>query len=158
MVVKAPITVEGNLTGDPDLLYTDDGKPYVRFNLAINDRQYNNETERFEEVGEPIFHGVTVFGQQAENVANSLRKGDTALVQGDLRFKTWQTDDGQRRQGSEILARGVGPSLRFNTAEVDRSPKAPRPWAEASGPTATTADTGPITQPAEEPEAASVSR
>ncbi|MGC0252155.1 single-stranded DNA-binding protein [Pseudactinotalea sp. Z1748] len=158
MVIKAPITVEGNLTGDPDLIYTDDGKPYARFNLAINDRQYNNETGQFEEVGEPIFHGVTVFGQQAENVANSLRKGDTALVQGDLRFTTWQTDDGQRRQGSEILARGVGPSLRFKTAQVDRSPKAPSLAAETTGPTAATAETGPITKPAPVPEAASPSR
>lgn len=62
MTIKAPITVEGNLTHDPELHYSDTGQPYARLSLAVNDRHYNSETEQSEDVGGTIFHRATVFG------------------------------------------------------------------------------------------------
>lgn len=140
MAVKAPITVEGNLGADLESGTTQDGRAYARLLVVENDRRFNEETNKFEDVGEPIFHNAVVFGEQAENARESLIKGDGVLVHGDLHFQSYEKD-GQRRQGTQIVAKVVGPSLRFTTVSVDRNPKAPSPEADATGPVAQPAAT-----------------
>lgn len=137
MAVKAPITVEGNLGKDPELGTTAKGDPYARLLVVENDRRFNEEKREWED-GEPVFHNAVVYGQQAENVSRSLREGDRVLVSGDLHFQPYERD-GQRRQGVQIVANAVAPSLRFATADVHRNPKAPAaatngPAPEATGP------------------------
>ena len=88
-----------------------------------------------------------MFGRQAENVRDSLTKGDTVLVGGTLQFRHWEDDAGTKREGTEIVADAVGPSLRYRAATVNRpAPKADGPDASsATGPVATrTWQTAPI--------------
>lgn len=135
MAVKVPITVEGNLTSDPKL-GEKDGRAYAQLTVVENDRRLNEDTKEWEDVGEPIFHNTVVFGKQAENVAASLREGHRVVVTGDLHFQSYEKD-GQRRQGTQIVASAVAPSLRFATVDVQRNPKAPSPETSATGPVAT---------------------
>lgn len=137
MAVKVPITVEGNLGSDPEVGTTQDGRTYARLTVVENDRRFNEDTKQWEDAGDPIFHNTVVFGAQAENVARSLSKGDRVVVAGDLHFQTYEKD-GQRRQGTQIVASAVAPSLKFTTVDVHRDPKAPSPEASATGPVATT--------------------
>lgn len=139
MTTRIPVTLEGNLTSDPEHGNSESGNEYARFTVAINDRRLNETTNRWDDVG-TVFHRVVVFNQQARHVADSLRKGDNVIVAGDLRFGTYvDRETGQARETRDIVADNVGVSLKFADVIVDRSPKANGPQANASGPVATPA-------------------
>lgn len=136
MTTKIPVTVEGNLTGDPEFGTSESGTNYARFSVAVNDRRQNQNTGEWEDAG-TVFHRVVVFNQQAKNVATSLQKGDSVLVSGDLRFGSYtDKETGQQRETRDIVADSVGASLRYATVNVDRTPKASGPEAYATGPAA----------------------
>jgi single-strand DNA-binding protein len=62
------------------------------------------------------------FGAQAEHICASLTKGTRVLAVGSFRTRTWTTGDGQERSTLEVLAEEIGPSLRWATTQVTRSP------------------------------------
>jgi single-strand DNA-binding protein len=71
----------GRLTSDPNLSYTPNGKPVVKFTLACN-RPFKNQQGETDADFIPVeFWG----GQAAESTANTLQKGDTAAVPGSIR-------------------------------------------------------------------------
>lgn len=135
MTTRIPVTIEGNLTGDPEHGFAEgNGSEYARFTVAVNDRRLNETNGTWEDAG-TVFHRVVVFNQQANHVARSLRKGDNVLVAGDLRFGTYtDKDSGQTRETRDIVADNVGASLKFVDLDVARSPKANGPAAHATGP------------------------
>lgn len=136
MTTKIPVTLEGNLTADPEHGTGESGNEYARFSLAVNDRRLNEDTGRWEDAG-TVFHRVVVFSQQARHVTDSLHKGDAAIVVGDLRFGTYtDKDTGQTRETRDVIADNVGASLKFTGAAINRAPKASGPAADASGPVA----------------------
>jgi single-strand DNA-binding protein len=139
MTTRIPVTIEGNLTGDPEHGASDSGNEYARFTVAVNDRRLNETTNRWEDAG-TVYHRVVVFNQQSKYVADSLRKGDAVLVTGDLRFGTYtDKETGQTRETRDIVADTVGASLKFQSVDVVRAPKANGPETHASGPVATPA-------------------
>lgn len=140
-MARTPITIEGNLTDAPQLERTDEGRPYARFTVAVNDRRYNEEAKRWED-GDTFFHRATVFGRQAENAAASLQKGDAVIVAGSLQFQNWEDEEGRTRTGTQILADHIGPSLRYNAASVIRTRRQAGPDAETTGPDAPAPETG----------------
>jgi len=77
-----------------------------------------------------------VWRGQAEHAAESLTKGARVLVCGRLRQRSWETDDGERRQAVEIEADELAASLKFHTATLTKA-------------TRTRQDTGYDTVPAE---------
>jgi single-strand DNA-binding protein len=62
-----------------------------------------------------------VWRSQAENLAESLGKGDRVMVTGRLRQRSWETPDGDKRSVTELEADEVGASLKWATAKVERS-------------------------------------
>ena len=137
MTTKIPVTIEGNLTGDPEHGASESGSEYARFTVAVNDRRLNETTNTWEDAG-TVFHREVVFNQQSRHVADSLRKGDSVIVAGDLRFGTYvDKESGQTRETRDVVADNVGASLKFADVSVDRAPKATSPAADASGPVAT---------------------
>lgn len=140
MTTRIPVTLEGNLTGDPEYGASEAGNEYARFTIAVNDRRLNETTNRWEDAG-TVFHRVVVFNQQSRHVANSLHKGDTVVVAGELRFGTYiDKESGTTRETRDVIADNVGASLKFANVAVDRSPKASGPAADASA-------TGPVAAP-----------
>lgn len=134
MSTKIPLTIEGNLTADPEHGTAESGIEYARFSVAVNDRRLNETTGTWEDAG-TVFHRVTAFGRQSQNVAESLHKGDTVLVSGDLKFSTYvDKTTGATRESREILADTVAASLKFSGVEVLRTPRVNSPAAEATGP------------------------
>ncbi|GAA1468913.1 single-stranded DNA-binding protein [Microbacterium thalassium] len=129
MTTRIPVTIEGNLTGDPEHGAGESGNEYARFTVAVNDRRLNESTGRWEDAG-TVFHRVVVFNQQARNLAESLRKGDNVIVAGDLRFGTYtDKETGQTRETRDIVADNVGASMRFARVQIERTPKAEGPAA-----------------------------
>jgi single-strand DNA-binding protein len=110
------ITLVGNVTRDPELRFTSSGQAATSFGLAVNRRWQNRQTQEWEEA--VSFFDVTCWRDSAENVAETVSKGARLIVTGRLEQRSWETDDGERRSRTEVVADEVGPSLRWATAEV----------------------------------------
>ena len=142
MTTRIPVTIEGNLTADPEHDTSEKGVEYARLSVAVNDRRLNEQTGKWEDAG-TVFHRAVVFNDQARHVVDSLRKGDSVLVAGDLRFGSYTDKDGAEKESRDIVADTVAASLRFATVSIERTaPKASGPHANAEGPVATPAATG----------------
>lgn len=119
-----PITVVGNLGGDPELRLTPSGVPVATFSVAVTERQINRETGQWEDAGTTWWR-TSCWRSLAEGVSESLSRGMRVIVTGTVRSREW-TDEksGERKIGWEILAASVGPDLTWSTAKVVRNPKA----------------------------------
>lgn len=93
----------GNLTRDPELRYTPNGTPVSSFGMAIN-RRYRQGEEWRDEV---CYVDIVTFGRQAETVGEYLSKGNLAMVEGRLQWRSWETEDGQKRSKHEVVANNV---------------------------------------------------
>jgi single-strand DNA-binding protein len=102
------VTIAGNLTDAPDLRFTPNGHPVANFRLAVTARIKDGDTWKD---GETSFFRVNVWRQLAEHVADSLSKGDRAVVIGRLRSCSWETPEGDKRSVVEVVAEELGPSL-----------------------------------------------
>lgn len=94
----------GNLGADPELKYTAAGTPLCKFRLATSevfkDRD-GNQQERTE------WHNVVAWARLAEICGQYLSKGKQVYVEGSLRTRTWDKDDGTKGYMTEINARDV---------------------------------------------------
>jgi single-strand DNA-binding protein len=112
-------TITGNLAADPELKFTNNGVAVANLRVAVTQRVQDKDGTWRD--GETSFHRVTVWRQQAINLADSLGKGDRVMVTGRLRQRAWETPEGERRSSTEIDADEVGASLRFHTAKLERA-------------------------------------
>ena len=115
----------GNLGQAPELRETANGMAVCNFSLATNERQRKGE----EWTTHTEWHNITVFGAQATNCANFLRKGSKAVVQGKLRTEAWKNKDGQDRKTTKIIASNV---TFMETPKQESQGTAPPPQAFAT--------------------------
>jgi single-strand DNA-binding protein len=118
----------GNLVRDPEVRYTASGTPVSTFSLAVNRRVRQGDIWR----DEVCFIDVITFGRQAETVGEYLAKGRLALIEGQLRWRSWDSGDGQRRSKHEVIAERVQflPPQRDDTGEGAVPPEFPKGNAE----------------------------
>lgn len=90
----------GNLTRDPELRYTPNGAAVCTFSIATN-RTYVSEGEKKEDVD---FHRVVAWNKLAELCNQLLKKGNKVFLSGRLQNRSWEGQDGQQRQTTEIVA------------------------------------------------------
>ena len=91
----------GNLTRDLELKYGKNGQPVTNLRLAVNRTYTTQSGEKKEEV---CFVTIVVWGKQAESCHTYLRKGSAIFVEGRLQYRTWETDDGQKKSVLEVVA------------------------------------------------------
>ncbi|MGB5630388.1 MAG: single-stranded DNA-binding protein [Woeseiaceae bacterium] len=96
------VILVGNLGGDPETRYMPSGSAVTNFTVATNeswkDKQTGEQKDRTE------WHKVAMFGRLAEIAAEYLRKGSQVYIEGKLRTRKWQGQDGQDRYTTEIIA------------------------------------------------------
>lgn len=97
-------TIMGNLTRDPELRQTPNGQSVTSFSIATNRRWNNQAGEQQEEVE---FHDVVAWGKLAEICAKVLFKGRKAYIEGRLKTRSWEGQDGVKRTKTEIIADNV---------------------------------------------------
>ncbi len=114
------VTLVGNLVEDPELRFTASGVAMARIRIAVNRRYRDRNNEWQEETG---FFGGTCWREVAENVAESLSKGDRVFITGRLEQRTWETNEGEKRSVVEVRIDEIGPSLRWATATVTKTPR-----------------------------------
>lgn len=99
------ITAVGRLTGSPELRFTPQGAAVTSFTVAYNDRRKNAAGEW--EDGPAHFLDVQVWRALAESCAE-LAKGQRVVVVGELKSRTWETREGEKRTGWQVEAFEVG--------------------------------------------------
>jgi single-strand DNA-binding protein len=112
------VAITGNLTEDPEVTFTPNGAAVCNFRLAVTPRIREGDTWKD---GETSFFRITAWRQLAEHVGDSLSKGDRVIVLGQLRARSWETPEGERRTVVEVTAEEVGPSLKWATAKPERT-------------------------------------
>jgi single-strand DNA-binding protein len=115
-----PITIAGNLVGDPELRYTQTGQAVATFRVASTPRFRDNATGEWKD-GDALFLSCNVWRQAAENAAESLQRGMRVVVFGRLRQRSYETKEGEKRTVYEVEVDDVGPSLRNASAKVTKS-------------------------------------
>lgn len=120
MAGETVITVVGNLTADPELRFLPSGAAVANFTVASTPRTFDKQSGEWKD-GDALFLSCSVWRQAAENVAETLRKGMRVIVQGRLRQRSYETQQGERRTVVELEVDEVGPSLRYATAAVTRT-------------------------------------
>lgn len=127
-------TLIGNLTHDPELRFTPSGKAVVNFTIATS-KSYKDEGGKWQDK-DTTFWRCTAWDKVAENIAESLMKGDSVIAQAELAERTWENKDGSKGSRVEATVWNIGPDLRRFPAKVARTErKAPLsasqddPWA-----------------------------
>ena len=92
--------IVGNLTRDPDLRTTPTGKSVCSFGVATN-RRWKDQNNNLKE--ETEFHEVVAWGKPAEIISQFLKKGHKVYIEGRLRTRQWEGQDGVKRQRTEII-------------------------------------------------------
>ncbi len=124
------VTLVGNLVDDPELRFTPSGVAMAKVRFAVN-RRYQTSGGEWQE--ETSFFGGTCWRDVAENVAESLQKGSRVIVTGSLEQRTWETQEGDKRSVVEIRIDDIGPSLRWATATVTRTPRSDSGYSGGGG-------------------------
>ena len=113
------MTLIGNLTRDPELRFAASGTAVLGLGLAVNKSKPGpNGGERVETTS---FFNIVAFGTLAENVAASLSKGQRVICTGEPEMREYETKEGEKRTSVELVLSGIGPDLRWATAEPVRN-------------------------------------
>jgi single-strand DNA-binding protein len=97
------VFIIGNLTRDPELKALPSGSKVCSFGIATN-RNFKDKDGNRQEATE--FHNIVVFGRTAELVAQYLKKGSQAYVEGRLQTRSWE-QNGEKKYRTEIVAETV---------------------------------------------------
>jgi single-strand DNA-binding protein len=102
----APVTVVGNITSDPELMFLPSGVAKCSFSVAVNHIWYDEAKEKQEKTS---FINVIAWRYLAENLARSAEKGIGVMVLGRLEQRSWDDKEtGQKRSTTEIVAEEIG--------------------------------------------------
>lgn len=118
------VLLMGNLTRDPELRYVPSGSAVANFSVAVNRTYKDNAGEKKEDVS---FIRVVVWGRMAEICGEYLTKGRAVLVEGRLKSRAWEGQDGQKRSALDVVATNV----QFVGPKGDRTASGGRPAKNA---------------------------
>ena len=120
MAGETIIAVVGNLTADPELRSTKNGRSVACFTIASTPRTFDRQSQQWVD-GDALFLRCSAWGDLAEHCANSLVKGMRVVAQGRLTQHSWEDEQHQKRSSVELQVDEIGPSLRYATAQVAKS-------------------------------------
>lgn len=119
------VTIIGTLSKDPELKFIPSGGAVTRITVVTNARKFNRDKNEWEKKPGK-FWDAEAWNQGkallAENVANSLKKGDTVIVYGELETREYETAGGEKRKADQIRIEGIGKDLRWHQAYANDVP------------------------------------
>jgi len=145
MAGETPVTIIGNLVEDPMLRFTPSGAAVANFTVASTPRTFNRDTNEWQD-SDTLFMRCSIWREAAENVVESLTKGDRVIVTGSLTQREFEDREGNKRTVVELKAEEIGPSLKWATAQprranqrvdavrqqTSRAQSSPDPWANSA--------------------------
>ena len=99
------VFLSGNLTRDPEVKRTVNGRAYSRMGIAINRRYKNPSTGQYQD--EVSFFNLVAWEKTAEFCGRYLRKGSRVLVEGRLQTYSYEGRDGVKRSGVDIVVDNI---------------------------------------------------
>lgn len=109
--------IVGNTTRDPEIRTTTSGQQVVSMSVATNDRWKDKASGEDRERSE--FHNIVIWGDLAEEVGKTLKKGNRVYVSGRVQTRSWETQSGAKRTTTEVIADQVSLLGVQNPAIVD---------------------------------------
>ena len=114
------INGEFGVVQDPELRFSDAGKAWLKIRgKAVSRKQVNGEWVD----GDICFIDILCFQKLAENVYESVKKGSTIVVTGNLQMREYEKD-GEKQKAYQISATSVGVALRY--APIGGGSKTPK--------------------------------
>lgn len=108
------VTIEGRVVADPELRFATSGVAVGRMRLVASKQKKNDAGEWVDD--KTLWINCTMFKTLAENVAESIVKGDLVTVVGRLQTDEWtDKDSGEKRSQTVVIADSVAASLQFRT-------------------------------------------
>lgn len=104
----------GNLARDPEVRYTQSGRAVATFTIAASNTYIDSATNETKE--QTAFINCVAWGKLGEAVGN-YRKGNRLFVEGRIQTRSYETQDGQKRYVTEVVAGFVGVSLLNESSE-----------------------------------------
>lgn len=92
----------GNITRDPEIRTTTSGKHVMSFGVATNERWKDKASGETKERSE--FHNIVAWAELAQEVQKFIKKGNRVYVSGRVQTRSWETQTGQKRTTTEIIA------------------------------------------------------
>ena len=102
------VQILGNLARDPEVRFTKTGRAVASFTVAATNTYFDSTTNEQKE--QTAFINCVAWGKLGE-AAGNLRKGSRCFVEGRLNTRSYETQDGQKRYVTEVVANFVGTSL-----------------------------------------------
>ena len=129
------ITIVGNLVDSPELRFTAQGKAVANFTVAESKRVKDGNDWKD---GPTTFWKCSLWDTAAENLTESMSRGQRVIVVGEVAQRSYETREGEKRSVFEVTASEVGPSVKWATAKVEKvsgNKPAPKPeddpWTSA---------------------------
>ena len=95
------VILMGRLTADPELKSTEDGKDFTKFKIAVNRYTKNKEHP------EADFVPIAAFGKTATTICSYFKKGEPIIIEGSLRIKNYEDNEGNKRTFTEVIANRI---------------------------------------------------
>ncbi len=143
----------GNLTRDPELRYTPNGKAVCSFGIATN-RYWT--TESGEKKEEADFHNIVAWGKLAELCSQFLAKGRKVFVEGRLSTRSWTAQDGTQKSRTEVVIDDMiildskGPASSAGASEQGQKPVKEAPKHKKADPSSPDKVSEPVEEAKEE--------
>jgi single-strand DNA-binding protein len=110
--MSSKVTLQGRLTRDPELRFTQGGTAVAQFAVVTVRRVKNASSGEWEDQ-DVSFWDCTAFGPMAENIVESMEKGTSVIVTGNMRQESWTTKDQEKRTSWRVNVDDVGVSVRW---------------------------------------------
>jgi len=105
------VTLIGNITKDPDIRQTSDGREIANFSIATNEKWEAKDGTPKEKVE---YHRIVVFNQGLVNlVKNYVKKGSKLYVEGQLQTRKWTDNNGVDKYTTEIVLQNYNSNLKI---------------------------------------------
>lgn len=128
--MSSPITLTGRLAKDPELRFAATGNAVASFTVVTSGRKFDKDTNKWVDI-DVTYWNVSAFKQMAENVVESMRKGDRIIVTGKMKSRKYEDKEGNNRTVWEVAADHVGVDLFQVSATVNRVDRGmPQPPAD----------------------------
>ena len=110
----------GNVGADPEVRYLEGGVAVTRFSLATTETYNNKNGER---VSQTEWHNIVLWRNLAQIAEKYVKKGMTLYIEGRLRTRTWDDQNGNKRYTTEIY----GDTMQMLSSKQDNYEKTPEP-------------------------------
>lgn len=120
MAGELNITIIGRLVNDVELRFTPSGAAVANFTIAQNARAFDKNSNEWKDKPANFFR-CSAWRELAENLAETLQKGQAVIAYGEVTSRSYETKEGQQRTVQEIEVSSLGPDLRWAGPKKQRS-------------------------------------